>query len=78
MGLPCILFINYKKVVLKEMIQITRDQALEIRKRLRNERVTICNRQDPSRKKSYYVAESYPVMRLLRDMEANKKVTHFE
>lgn len=60
------------------MIQITREQALEIRKKLRNEYVTICNRQGPSRKKSYYVAETYPVMRLLRDMESKKKVTHYE
>ena len=60
------------------MIQITREQALEIRKKLRNEYVTICNRQGTSRKKSYYVAETYPVMRLLRDMESKKNVTHYE
>ena len=60
------------------MIQITREQAMEIRKKLRNEYVTVCNRQGPSRKKSYYIAETYPVMRLLRDMELGKKVTHYE
>lgn len=51
---------------------------MEIRKKLRNEYVTVCNRQGPSRKKSYYIAETYPVMRLLRDMESGKKVTHYE
>ena len=60
------------------MIQITREQAMEIRKKLRNEYVTVCNRQGPSRKKSYYIAETYPVIRLLRDMESGKKVTHYE
>ena len=60
------------------MIQVTREQALEIRKRLPYERVTVCNRQAPSRKKSYYVAETYSVMRLLRDMESKKKIEHFE
>ena len=62
----------------KQMIQITREQALEIRGKLRNEYVKICNRQGPSKKKSYYVAETYPVVRLLKDMESKKKVTHFE
>jgi len=60
------------------MIQVNREQAIEIRKRLPYENVTICNRQGPSRKKNYYVAESYSVMRLLRDMESKKKVIHFE
>ena len=60
------------------MIEITREQAMEIRKRLRNENVTVCNRQSPSRKKSYYAPESYAVLRLLRDMDSGKRIQHFE
>lgn len=60
------------------MIQVTREQALEIRKRLPYERVTICNRQAPSRKRSYYAPESQGVIRVLRDMESKKKTKHFE
>lgn len=60
------------------MIEISREQAIEIRKKLQNERVTICNRQGSSKKKTYYVAETYPVLRLLRDMESRIKVTHLE
>lgn len=60
------------------MIQVNREQVMEIRKRLPYEHVTICNRQSASRKKSYYVAESYSVMKLLREMESKKKIEHFE
>lgn len=60
------------------MIQVTREQALEIRKRLPYERVTVCNRQAPSRKRSYYASESQGVIRVLRDMESKEKIEHFE
>ncbi len=60
------------------MIAITKEQAIEVRKYLRNEKITICNRQGPSRKKSYYVAATYPVMKLLENMEKNKKIIHCE
>ena len=60
------------------MIQVNREQAMEIRKKLPYEHVTICNRQSVSRKKSYYVAESYGVLRLLREMESKKRIEHFE
>lgn len=60
------------------MIEVNREQAIEIRKRLPYEHVTICNKQAPSRKKSYYASESYGVMKLLREMESKKKIEHFE
>lgn len=60
------------------MIQVTRDQAFEIRKRLPHENVTICNRQSKSKKRSYYAPESYSVLKLIRDMESKKKIEHFE
>lgn len=60
------------------MIQVNREQAIEIRKRLPYEHVTICNRQAKSKKHSYYVPESYSVMKLLREMESKKKIEHFE
>ena len=74
----CSLSINNIKGGIRKVIQVTREQALEIRKKLRNENVTVCNRQGPSRKKTYYASESYGVMRLLKDMESKKKVEHFE
>ena len=60
------------------MIQINREQAMEIRNKLRNIHVTVCNRQAPSRKHSYYVEESYAVMRLLQDMKSKQKIEHYE
>lgn len=60
------------------MIQVNRDQAMEIRQRLPHEHVTICNRQAKSKKHSYYAPESYSVMKLLREMESKKKIEHFE
>lgn len=60
------------------MIEISREQAIEIRNNLRNEKVTVCNKQGPSRKKSYYVAPTYPVMRLLGEIERRNKIVHCE
>lgn len=60
------------------MIQVNREQAIEIRKKLPYEHVTVCNRQSKSRKRSYYVPESYSVMKLLQDMTAKMKIEHFE
>ena len=60
------------------MIEVNREQAIEIRKRLPYENVTVCNKQAPSRKKSYYVAESYSVLKLLQEMKSKQKIQHFE
>lgn len=60
------------------MIQISREQAMEIRKKLRNIHVTVCNKQAASRKKSYFVEESYPVIRLLQEMQSKQKIEHYE
>lgn len=60
------------------MIQVTREQAIEIRKRLPYDNVTVCNRQSRSKKRSYYAPESSGVLRLLREMESKKKIEHFE
>ena len=60
------------------MICVTKEQAMEIRKKLGNEHLTTCNKHAPSKKKSYYVAESYPVMRLLQEMKNRQKVVHYE
>ena len=65
-----------KKVVLDKMIQITREEAMQIRER--NENITICNRQGHSKKKTWYVPESYAVVRLLKEIESKKKIEHFE
>ena len=60
------------------MIQITREEAMQIREKLRNENITICNRQGHSKKKTWYVPESYAVVRLLKEIESSKKIEHFE
>ena len=60
------------------MIEVTKEEAMEIRQKLKNEQVTICNKQAPARKKSYYVSESYPVIRLLKEIQSRKHIYHYE
>ena len=60
------------------MIQVTKEEVMEIRQKLKNEHVTVCNKQAPSRKKAYYVPESYSVIRLLKDIQSRSKITHYE
>lgn len=60
------------------MICVTKEQAMEIRKKLGNGHLTTCNKHAPSKKKSYYVEESYSVMRLLQEMGNKRKIVHYE
>lgn len=60
------------------MIKITREEAFEIREKLRNVKVTMTNRQSNAKKKTYYVEESYPVLKLLKEINSRKKIQHFE
>ena len=60
------------------MIQVTKEEMLEIRKKLRDEHITICNRQSSARKKTYYVSESFSVMKILNDIRSGKKIVHYE
>lgn len=60
------------------MIKISKEEAMEIRNKLRNVNVTMTNRQGNAKKKTYYVEESYPVKKLLDDIHSRQKVEHFE
>lgn len=60
------------------MIEVNREQAIEIRKRLPYEHVTVCNKQAKSKKHTYYVPESYSVLKLLQEMKSKQKIQHFE
>ena len=70
--------ILFYKVVSKKMIQVTKEQVEQIRKKLPHEHVTMTNRQSRSKAKTYYVPESYAVMKLLREMQYQQKIEHYE
>lgn len=60
------------------MIKVTREQAEQIRKKLPYEHVTTANRQSKSKARTYYVPESYAVMKLLCEMDSEKNIQHYE
>lgn len=60
------------------MVKISKEEAMEIREKLRNVNVAITNRQGNSKKKTYYVEESYAVKRLLDEIHSRQKIQHFE
>ena len=60
------------------MINITREEAIAIRKNLRGVNVTITNRQSKSKAKSYYVESSPYVLKYLDQLHKNDKVEHYE
>lgn len=60
------------------MVKVNREEAIEIRKKLPHVTVTMTNRQGPSRKKKYYVEESWSVVKLLDEIRNRKVVNHYE
>lgn len=60
------------------MIQVTRDEAMELRKKLPKEHVTMTNRQSKAKARTYYVNESYAVKHFLEEIRKSKAVEHFE
>ena len=60
------------------MIQITKEEAMQIRENLRGVNVVITGRQHKSRAKSYYVEQSPYTTRFLNKLQSNKKIEHYE
>lgn len=60
------------------MVKVSREEAMEIRKKLPHATVSMTNRQGPSRKKHYYVEESWSVTKLLNEMRNRNVVSHYE
>lgn len=60
------------------MVKVNRQEAIEIRKKLPHTVVTMTNRQGPSRKKNYYVEESWSVVKLLEEIRNRNVVSHYE
>ena len=59
---------NLYQINLKEwfiIVKISQEEAFKIRKKFPGAYITVTNRYAPSRKKTYYVTESYKVMRFL-------------
>lgn len=60
------------------MVKASRDEVMEIRKKLPKAAVTMTNRQGPARKKTYYVEETWSVMNLLKEIRSRNVVNHYE
>lgn len=60
------------------MVKVNREEMMEIRKKLPKAAITMTNRQGPSRKKTYYVEETWSVMNLIREIRNRNVVNHYE
>lgn len=60
------------------MICVSQEEAVAIRKNLRNVNVTITGKQHKSRGKRYWVEETPYVIRFLDRLHSKEKIEHYE